>query len=86
MSSVRDLAWGWALHVGSRRGTGIYGHPACRLFGETPVEFADRAGPFLEREVEVVLELLMRRLPPWLAARVGRALGLVEARPRGKAA
>jgi hypothetical protein len=79
MSATADLARGLALAIGSRRATGIFGHPACRLFGESPLQFAARVGPQIERDVAVLLELLLRRLSPPSAEAVRRELGQATA-------
>jgi hypothetical protein len=73
-AAVRDLSRSLAHLIGSRTGTGIYRHPACRLFGLSPPAYAGRFGPMLEPDVHVLLELLLRRLSPPSAEAVVRDL------------
>lgn len=73
-AAVRDLSRSLARVIGSRTGTGIHRHPACRLFGLSPPAYAERFGPTLEPDVHVLLELLLRRLSPPSAEAVVRDL------------
>lgn len=77
-NAVPELARGLALWQAGTRATGIYRHPVCRLFGEAPPDFAARMGPTLEPAVAALVDLVLRRLPRRLAARVAAALGVPD--------